>query len=86
MLLGDQEPETDEPLEKVEKLTGAVNGDKGTCGVDGEGEHGKVTTTDGTQYFFGLNRLPGWKDNGTDADDPVTNSRVDRPGVRQPLR
>ncbi|WP_234318379.1 RHS repeat domain-containing protein [Streptomyces sp. NRRL S-244] len=60
--------------EKVEKLTGATNGDKGTAGVDGVGEHWKVTTTDGTQYFFGLNRLPGWKDNGTAADDPVTNS------------
>ncbi|MEV5972556.1 RHS repeat-associated core domain-containing protein [Streptomyces sp. NPDC051921] len=60
--------------EKVEKLTGAVNGDGGTDGVDGKGEHWKVTTADGTQYFFGLNRLPGWKDNGTAADDPVTNS------------
>ncbi|MGW7176580.1 TreTu family toxin [Streptomyces xanthophaeus] len=60
--------------EKVEKLTGAVNGDKGTAGVDGTGEHWKITTTDGTQYFFGLNRLPGWKDNGAAADDPVTNS------------
>lgn len=60
--------------EKVEKLTGAINGDKGTAGVDGVGEHWKVTTTDGTQYFFGLNRLPGWKDNGTAADDPTTNS------------
>ncbi|MFE7778480.1 RHS repeat domain-containing protein [Streptomyces sp. NPDC057445] len=60
--------------EKIEKLTGATNGDKGTAGVDGEGEHWKVTTTDGTQYFFGLNRLPGWKDNGTGPDDAVTNS------------
>ncbi|MFF5443570.1 RHS repeat-associated core domain-containing protein [Streptomyces sp. NPDC012888] len=60
--------------EKVERLTGAVNGDQGTAGVDGAGEHWKVTGTDGTQYFFGLNRLPGWKDNGTAADDPVTNS------------
>ncbi|WP_234320997.1 polymorphic toxin-type HINT domain-containing protein [Streptomyces katrae] len=60
--------------EKVEKLTGAVNGDKGTAGVDGVGEHWKITATDGTQYFFGLNRLPGWKDNGTAADDPTTNS------------
>ncbi|WP_374213917.1 RHS repeat domain-containing protein [Streptomyces sp. A3M-1-3] len=60
--------------EKVEKLTGATNGDGGTAGVDGAGEHWKVTTADGTQYFFGLNRLPGWKDNGTAADDPVTNS------------
>ncbi|WP_405715518.1 hypothetical protein OG264_37805 [Streptomyces xanthophaeus] len=60
--------------EKVEKLTGAVNGDGGTSGVDGAGEHWKITTTDGTQYFFGLNRLPGWKDNGSVADDPVTQS------------
>ncbi|MFJ2936588.1 RHS repeat domain-containing protein [Streptomyces sp. NPDC087219] len=58
----------------VEKLTGAANGDGGSDGVDGKGEHWKVTTTDGTQYFFGRNRLPGWKDNGTAADDPVTNS------------
>ncbi|MFE9466349.1 RHS repeat domain-containing protein [Streptomyces virginiae] len=49
--------------EKVEKLTGAVNGDN-------DGEHWKITTTDGTQYFFGLNRLPGWKD----ATTPTTNS------------
>ncbi|WP_093656773.1 polymorphic toxin-type HINT domain-containing protein [Streptomyces wuyuanensis] len=60
--------------EKVEKLTGASNPDKGTAGVDGVGEHWKITTTDGTQYFFGLNKLPGWSDNGTAADDPVTNS------------
>ncbi|MFD4698204.1 polymorphic toxin-type HINT domain-containing protein [Streptomyces niveus] len=60
--------------EKVEKLTGASNGDGGTAGADGSGEHWKITTTDGTQYFFGLNRLPGWSDNGSAADDPVTNS------------
>ncbi|WP_405795683.1 polymorphic toxin-type HINT domain-containing protein [Streptomyces sp. NBC_01506] len=60
--------------EKVEKLTGASNGDGGTAGVDGAGEHWKITTSDGTQYFFGLNRLPGWSDNGSAADDPVTNS------------
>ncbi|WP_234382011.1 RHS repeat domain-containing protein [Streptomyces sp. XY332] len=56
--------------EKVEKLTGASNGDQGTAGADGVGEHWKVTTADGTQYFFGLNRLPGWKD----ASTPTTNS------------
>ncbi|QNE27247.1 hypothetical protein F1D59_22870 [Streptomyces sp. INR7] len=50
--------------EKVEKLTGAVNGDN-------DGEHWKITTTDGTQYFFGLNRLPGWKDA---TSTPTTNS------------
>lgn len=38
---------------KVERLTGAVNGDN-------NGEYWKVTATDGTEYYFGLNRLPGW--------------------------
>ncbi|MEV5767661.1 polymorphic toxin-type HINT domain-containing protein [Micromonospora sp. NPDC052213] len=37
---------------KIEKLTGAGNGDD-------NGEHWKVTTSDGVQYFFGLNNLPG---------------------------
>ncbi|MFD9939829.1 polymorphic toxin-type HINT domain-containing protein [Nonomuraea sp. NPDC059023] len=39
---------------KIEKLDGAANGDN-------SGEHWRVTTLDGTQYHFGLNRLPGWK-------------------------
>ncbi|MFD3399915.1 RHS repeat domain-containing protein [Kribbella sp. NPDC058693] len=38
---------------KVERLTGAANGDN-------DGEYWKLTTPSGTQYFFGLNRLPGW--------------------------
>ncbi|MCE6996217.1 type IV secretion protein Rhs [Saccharothrix sp. S26] len=40
---------------RIERLFGAVNGDN-------NGEHWKVTTTDGTQYFLGMNRLPGWTD------------------------
>ncbi|GIH11636.1 hypothetical protein Rhe02_97030 [Rhizocola hellebori] len=28
--------------------------------VDADGERWKATTADGTQYFFGLNKLPGW--------------------------
>ncbi|MEU0567861.1 RHS repeat-associated core domain-containing protein [Nonomuraea sp. NPDC005983] len=38
---------------RVEYLKGAVNGDN-------DGEYWRVTTADGTQYSFGLNRLPGW--------------------------
>ncbi|MER7371367.1 polymorphic toxin-type HINT domain-containing protein [Streptomyces lanatus] len=38
---------------KVEKLTGAVNGDN-------DGEYWRITTSDGTEYYFGQNRLPGW--------------------------
>ncbi|MEU5977150.1 RHS repeat-associated core domain-containing protein [Streptomyces sp. NPDC047315] len=37
---------------KIEKLTGAVNGDD-------NGEHWKVVT-EGTEYYFGLNRRLGW--------------------------
>lgn len=38
---------------KVEKLAGASNGDNA-------GEYWKLTRTDGTQCFFGRNRLPEW--------------------------
>ncbi|MEU5874753.1 RHS repeat-associated core domain-containing protein [Glycomyces sp. NPDC047369] len=47
---------------KVERLTGAANGDD-------DGEYWKVTTTDGTQYFFGRHRLPGYE-----STDTATNS------------
>ncbi|MER6626249.1 sugar-binding protein, partial [Streptomyces sp. NPDC000931] len=47
---------------KVERLTGVTNGDN-------DGEYWKVTVTDGTQYFFGRNRLPGWS-----SGKPETNS------------
>lgn len=36
---------------KIEKVTGTTNGDT-------DGEYWKVTSADGTQYFFGLNQLP----------------------------
>jgi RHS repeat-associated protein len=38
---------------RVELVQGAVNGDK-------EGEYWRITNTQGVQYYFGLNRLPGW--------------------------
>ncbi|MFC7242999.1 nucleic acid/nucleotide deaminase domain-containing protein [Catellatospora aurea] len=44
---------SDDDGSKIERLTGASNGDN-------DGEHWRVTTTDGTQYYFGKNRLPGW--------------------------
>ncbi|MFF3764588.1 RHS repeat-associated core domain-containing protein [Streptomyces sp. NPDC001922] len=50
---------------KVQRLTGATNGDD-------DGEHWKVTTTDGTQYFFGLNRLPGWSAGKEETDSAWT--------------
>ncbi|GAA4672387.1 hypothetical protein Prum_075750 [Phytohabitans rumicis] len=42
---------------KVERLSGVTN-------WDNDGEYWKLTTTDGTQYFFGMHRLPGWTDGG----------------------
>ncbi|WP_079178426.1 polymorphic toxin-type HINT domain-containing protein [Streptomyces mangrovisoli] len=38
---------------KVEHLTSATNGDN-------NGEYWRITTSDGTQYYYGLNRLPGY--------------------------
>ncbi|MGW6194731.1 RHS repeat-associated core domain-containing protein [Kribbella sp. NPDC055110] len=38
---------------RLDRLTGGVNGDN-------DGEHWRLTSRDGTQYYFGLNRLPGW--------------------------
>jgi hypothetical protein len=52
---------------RIEHKTAAVNGDN-------DGEYWVVTTTDGTQYWFGVNRLPGWA-----SGDPVTNSTLTVP-------
>ncbi|GAA1394193.1 RHS repeat-associated core domain-containing protein [Catellatospora coxensis] len=65
---------------KVERLDGTTNGDD-------NGEYWKITTTDGTQYFFGQNRLPGWSQNkeetnsvwtvpvfGDDANEPCNKT------------
>ncbi|GAA4706658.1 intein N-terminal splicing region/RHS repeat-associated core domain-containing protein [Promicromonospora umidemergens] len=49
---------------KIERLT-----DTARSNGDNDGEYWKVTTPDGTQYFFGYHRLPGWA-----AGDSVTNS------------
>lgn len=59
----------DGSIASVQLLNGAANGDGGLTGVppaDGTsapegdaGEHWKVTTTDGTQYFFGAQFRPG---------------------------
>lgn len=48
----------DDSNERVEYLTGATNGAQ-------NGEYFRVTTTDGTQYYFGLNQLPGWTSGNT---------------------
>jgi RHS repeat-associated protein len=45
-------PERDDGS-RIERLTGSANGDN-------DGEHWKVTTTDGTQYFFGRRSDSAW--------------------------
>lgn len=47
---------------RIERLTGTTNGDN-------DGEYWRITTTDGTQYYFGMNRLPGYG-----SGDAETNS------------
>ncbi|MFD4241107.1 RHS repeat-associated core domain-containing protein [Streptomyces sp. NPDC058525] len=47
---------------KIELLQGAQNGDK-------EGDHWRFTNPQGIQFYFGLNRVPGWT-----AGKPVTKS------------
>ncbi|MFG2871270.1 ricin-type beta-trefoil lectin domain protein [Streptomyces sp. NPDC048338] len=54
---------------KIERVTGQATGNGAK-----DGEYWVVTTKDGTKYHFGLNKLPGWSDNGTAADDPTTDS------------
>ncbi|MGC0370110.1 RHS repeat-associated core domain-containing protein [Microbacterium sp. SLBN-111] len=52
---------------RVERLTGQAQG----CATNGtyNQECWRLTTTNGTQYYFGLNRLPGWS-----SGKSVTNS------------
>ncbi|KRF39617.1 hypothetical protein ASH01_19930 [Terrabacter sp. Soil811] len=70
---------------KVEHLTGAANGDGGSAGTDGAGEYWRLTTTDGTQYYFGKAQTDGttpvttqstWTVpvNGNDPGEPCYNS------------
>ncbi|MFD2691347.1 polymorphic toxin-type HINT domain-containing protein [Streptomyces phyllanthi] len=57
---GKWRPKSDDG-ERVVLDTGAANGDDGDTGDKGDkGEFWTVTSTDGTQYVFGRNRLPGW--------------------------
>jgi RHS repeat-associated protein len=63
---GDWHPQNDAD-ERVQFKTGATNGDN-------DGEYWIVTTDDGTQYYFGLNQLPGYS-----SGDATTNSTWTEP-------
>jgi RHS repeat-associated protein len=43
----------DDDGSRIEQLSGAGNGLSG-------GEYWRLTTTDGIQYYFGVNQIPGW--------------------------
>ncbi|MBO2446381.1 type IV secretion protein Rhs [Actinomadura barringtoniae] len=60
----------DDDGSKIEWLSGAANGDEG--GSWDVGEHWRVTTADGTQYYFGLNHLPGWASGKTETNSTWT--------------
>jgi RHS repeat-associated protein len=53
--------------ERVELLTGAANNTHG-------GEYWRITTDDGTQFYYGLNHPPGWT-----SGKPETNSAWTEP-------
>ncbi|MGY0231454.1 polymorphic toxin-type HINT domain-containing protein [Longispora urticae] len=63
---------------KVERVTGEANNNG-----DNDTEYWKATTTDGTQYFFGRNRLPGWTSDKNDTNStwtvPVYGNHSDEP-------
>ncbi|WP_436501435.1 polymorphic toxin type 30 domain-containing protein [Actinokineospora sp. HUAS TT18] len=63
---GKLRPEKDDGS-RIEKIGGSPNGYDGS-------EQWKVTSPDGTQYFLGLNKLPGWT-----AGKPETNSTFTMP-------
>ncbi|MFI6249984.1 polymorphic toxin-type HINT domain-containing protein [Streptomyces sp. NPDC051016] len=48
--------------------------DPGLDNGDADGEYWRVTTRDGTQYYFGRHELPGWQ-----SGDPVTDSVLTAP-------
>jgi RHS repeat-associated protein len=62
----------DDDGSRIERLTGAANGAR-------EGEHWRVTTPDGTQHHFGLQRPPGGADTGSTWTVPVFGNDAGEP-------
>ncbi|QFR98066.1 sugar-binding protein [Streptomyces tsukubensis] len=52
---------------KIKRLTSADRGNG-----DNDGEYWRLTTPDGTRYYFGYNRLPGWSDGKETTDSTWT--------------
>ncbi|MFF1867816.1 polymorphic toxin-type HINT domain-containing protein [Kitasatospora herbaricolor] len=66
---------------RVERLNGTATD---TANGDADNEYWKVTTSDGVQYFFGKNRLPGWSagkpETGSALTVPVFGNQPGEPG------
>ncbi|MEU3743229.1 polymorphic toxin-type HINT domain-containing protein [Streptomyces sp. NPDC032198] len=72
----DKDPKTEEFKLKQDDGTRIVrmaSADRGNG--DNDGEYWRVTTPDGTRYYFGYNRLPGWTE-GKDTTDSTWNAPV----------
>ncbi|WP_406174309.1 RHS repeat-associated core domain-containing protein [Streptomyces sp. NBC_00996] len=52
---------------RIKRLTSANRGNG-----DNDGEYWRVTSPDGTRYYFGYNRLPGWADGKPSTDSTWT--------------
>ncbi|MFI8306873.1 polymorphic toxin-type HINT domain-containing protein [Streptomyces sp. NPDC085927] len=52
---------------KIDRLTSSNRGNG-----DNDGEYWRVTAPDGTRYYFGYNRLPGWADGKETTDSTWT--------------
>ncbi|MDG4832662.1 polymorphic toxin-type HINT domain-containing protein [Solwaraspora sp. WMMD1047] len=65
---------------KIERFSGPVDG---AVNGDNDREFWKVTTVDGTEHYFGLNRLPGWASGNPETASvwtvPVFGDDVDEP-------
>ncbi|MFF9347723.1 RHS repeat-associated core domain-containing protein [Streptomyces sp. NPDC014734] len=63
---------------KIDRLTSANRGNG-----DNDGEYWRVTTPDGTRYYFGYNRLPGWTEGKPETNStwtvPVFGNHADEP-------
>ncbi|WP_433607367.1 RHS repeat domain-containing protein [Dactylosporangium sp. CA-139114] len=68
----------DDDGSKVERLN-----DMSRNNGDNDGEYWRVTTTDGTEYYFGLNRLPGWQSGNPETQsvfyEPVYGNNTGEP-------
>ncbi|MFD9793851.1 RHS repeat-associated core domain-containing protein [Streptomyces sp. NPDC059070] len=78
---GDTWRPADDDGSRIERVKGTATD---TNNGDDDNEYWKVTTLDGTQYWFGKNRLPGWATGKTETASaytvPVYGNHTGEPG------